>query len=136
MKIPAKTDYAIKALLELSLHWPKQEPLGIHAIAVHQGIPLKFLTQILLHLKSLGFVESSRGKQGGYILKKSPSRISLADVIGNTIALGVVSKKGSSVVNEVLLEIDSLMAKRLKEITFEEMIKRERALGKTPMYTI
>ena len=136
MKIPAKTEYAIKALLELSLHWPKQEPLAINTIAVRQGIPLKFLTQILLNLKSLGLVESSRGKQGGYILKKNPARITLADVVGNAIALGAIGKKGGSVVNKVLSDIDALMVKHLHQTTFEDIAKQERALVKTPMYAI
>ena len=48
MKIIAKTDYACRALLELSLHWPKQEPLQVTAIADNQQIPIKFLIHILI----------------------------------------------------------------------------------------
>lgn len=133
MNIPAKSHYALKALLELSLHWPKQEPLAINTIAKRQDIPLKFLTQILLHLKAIGLVESIRGKQGGYILRKKPSRISLADIL---MTNAKQKRKKSGIIDEVLSEIDEIFFTTAKQITFEELVKRERRLTKTPMYTI
>ena len=135
MKIPAKAEYALKALLELSLHWPSQEPLAISAIAARQRIPLKFLTQILLSLKSLGLVESSRGKQGGYMLRKEPSAINLTDVLGPYIFRGS-KQKSFSVINEVLQEMDTLALAYLNKMTFDQLLKRERASAKMPMYTI
>jgi Rrf2 family protein len=70
MKLSAKSDYALRAILELSLHWPKNEPLSLTTIAKRQQIPLKFLSHILLHLKDIGLVHSLRGKEGGYLLAK------------------------------------------------------------------
>ena len=71
MKISAKTDYACKAIFELVMHWPKPEPLAINVIARSQRIPIKFLTHILLQLKTMGMVESIRGQRGGYLLVKA-----------------------------------------------------------------
>jgi Rrf2 family protein len=134
MKIPAKTTYALKALLALSQHWPKQEPLSMNAIAQAQEIPLKFLTQILLNLKSLGLVESMRGKQGGYLLKKGPAQISLSHVLGFLVQ--TQKKRRASVIDEILQEIDNTLLEKLKNINFEDILTKERNSVQAPMYTI
>lgn len=69
MKISAKIDYACRALLiELGLHWPDNRPMQVSAIAKRQKIPMNFLVHILITLKELGYVDSIRGKSGGYVL--------------------------------------------------------------------
>jgi len=65
MKIPAKIDYACKAIFELAAHWPNKKPVQMQYVAEHQNIPIQFLTQIMIQLKHLGYVESIRGKRGG-----------------------------------------------------------------------
>jgi Rrf2 family protein len=56
-------------------------PTKAEQVATAQGIPLKFLENILLDLKHSGLVESQRGGDGGYWLARAPGDISLADVI-------------------------------------------------------
>jgi len=53
----------------------------ISEIAKKKKIPLKFLENILLELKSIDVVESKKGKGGGYFLKKDPKKIRVADII-------------------------------------------------------
>jgi Rrf2 family protein len=79
MHITYKGDYALKAILDLSLHY--QELATIHDLAKRTDAPIKFLEQVLLDLKRGGFVESKRGKVGGYLLAKHPSQIKLGEVI-------------------------------------------------------
>ncbi len=50
-------------------------------IAQAQGIPLKFLENILLELRHAGIVQSQRGERGGYWLARPPTEITLAEVI-------------------------------------------------------
>ncbi len=78
--INKKTKYAIKALTELARS-NQGGPMHIETLANKQGIPKKFLELILLDLKRLGFIESKRGKDGGYILRKSPDKITVGEVI-------------------------------------------------------
>jgi Rrf2 family protein len=79
MRLSAKADYALRASLELA---SAAEPhVKAEALARAQGIPLRFLEQILLDLKHAGLVASQRGAEGGYWLAKPPGEISLADVI-------------------------------------------------------
>ncbi len=80
MRITYKGDYAIKAILCLSLHYGNGV-VTIHDLAKRLDIPLKFLEQVLLELKRGRFVESKRGKIGGYFLSCPPVEISLGDVI-------------------------------------------------------
>jgi Rrf2 family protein len=83
MRISAKADYAIRAMLELALATRAGNSLLTgEAIAEAQGIPAKFLANvILLDLRRAGLVKSFRGPEGGYALGREARSISLADVI-------------------------------------------------------
>lgn len=79
MQVNAKVDYALRALTELVDTGPG--PVKAEAIARAQGIPLKFLENILLELRHAGIVLSQRGQVGGYRLARPAEEISLAEVI-------------------------------------------------------
>ena len=79
MRISAKVDYAVRAAVELAA--AGGEPIKGEAIADAQGIPLKFLENILGELKHTGIVSSRRGAQGGYWLAKPAEDVSLADIV-------------------------------------------------------
>lgn len=79
MKITYKGDYALKAVLDLALHYGK-DVVTIHEMAKRIDAPIKFLEQVLLDLKKGGFVESRRGKIGGYLLSKAPGKITVGEV--------------------------------------------------------
>jgi Rrf2 family protein len=80
MKITYRGDYALKAVLDLALNYGK-ELSTIHDIAKRIDAPIKFLEQVLLELKKGGFVESRRGKVGGFLLAKAPGKITVGDVV-------------------------------------------------------
>ena len=79
MRVSAKVDYALRALAELAV--APTGPVKGERLATAQGIPLKFLENILLELRRSEIVASQRGAEGGYWLAKPPADISLADVI-------------------------------------------------------
>jgi len=81
MRLSAKAEYACIALMELAASREQPGPVRIRQIARTQGIPERFLVQILLALKTVGLVESTRGAQGGYRLARSPEQISLAEIV-------------------------------------------------------
>ena len=72
--------YATRALLDLTMHY-EDGPVLIQDIAARQHIPLKFLEQILLALKQSGFVQSRKGRGGGYYLARPPATITLGSVV-------------------------------------------------------
>ena len=79
VQVNAKVDYALRALAELAR--AEDGPMKAEAIARAQGIPPKFLENILLELRHAGIVLSQRGAEGGYRLGRPPDEITLADVI-------------------------------------------------------
>jgi Rrf2 family protein len=80
VRVSAKTDYAIRAALELAAA-PDDKPVKGERIATAQAIPLRFLENILMQLRHAGLVESRRGADGGYRLAKPAAEVSVADVI-------------------------------------------------------
>jgi Rrf2 family protein len=80
MLFPQKSQYALRALFELSKLY-NTGPIKISHIAEAQAIPLRFLEIILNQLKQAGFVGSVRGKEGGYYLARTPDTLSIGEVI-------------------------------------------------------
>ena len=81
-KFPVKVTYGIMATIELARQ-DASTPLQAKVIAKRQGIPARFIEQILQRLKQAGIVRSLRGAQGGYTLAQHPSQISLADLVNS-----------------------------------------------------
>jgi Rrf2 family protein len=79
MRISARADYAVRAAVELAA--AGEGPMKGEAISQAQGIPLKFLENILGDLRHAGIVRSQRGAEGGYWLARPADQISVADVI-------------------------------------------------------
>jgi Rrf2 family protein len=80
MRVSAKTDYALRAAVELAAA-PEGTPVKGERLATSQSIPLRFLENILLQLRHAGIIESRRGADGGYRLARPAAEITLADVI-------------------------------------------------------
>src|SRR5829696_356474 len=80
MRVSARTDYAIRALLELAAS-PNAAPLRADAIARAQAIPSKFLENLLADLRRARLVANQRGADGGYRLAREAESITLADII-------------------------------------------------------
>lgn len=80
MKISMKTDYALRVLFTLVEHHGRG-PIPIRELARRNEVPKRFLEHIMLEMKSQGWVRSTMGKQGGYILAKSPDKITAGEVV-------------------------------------------------------
>ena len=80
MKLPAKTRYALKAVIDLSQQSGAGKPVALDLIARRQRIPKKFLVQLMLRLTHAQLVRSVRGVAGGYMLARAPSQITMLDV--------------------------------------------------------
>lgn len=79
MRVSAKTDYAVRAVLELAAE--PEGPVKGERLAASQEIPLQFLEHILLDLKRAGIVRARRGAKGGYWLARPADEVAVADVI-------------------------------------------------------
>jgi Rrf2 family protein len=80
VNISAKADYAMRALLLLAVD-ETGKPVKGQVLAETQGIPLKFLENILSELRNAGIVATQRGAEGGYWLARKPSDVTMAELI-------------------------------------------------------
>jgi Rrf2 family protein len=79
-QLSKRTQYSLRALYALTRKFG-EGPVLITTLAETETIPKKFLEQILVSLKSAGFVSSKKGKGGGYILAQPPEKITIGAVI-------------------------------------------------------
>ena len=80
MKLTSKGRYAVMAMADLAKNNAKK-PINLTEISLRQGISLSFLEQLFLKLKKNNLVQSSRGPSGGYLLSKTPEKITLSSII-------------------------------------------------------
>jgi len=80
MRVSKKTDYALRALFTLVDHFGGA-PIPIRELARRNDVPKRFLEQIMLKLKAQGWVDSVAGVRGGYVLAKSPEKITMGEVV-------------------------------------------------------
>ena len=80
MRVSRKTDYALRALFTLVDNFGGA-PIPIRELARRNDVPKRFLEQIMLALKSQGWVDSVAGIRGGYVLAKNPSKITMGEVV-------------------------------------------------------
>jgi Rrf2 family protein len=74
-----KTQYALQALSYM-VGKDTDQPILIAEIAEEKHIPLKFLENILLELRKAGFLDSKKGKNGGYFFATPPQKIKLSAI--------------------------------------------------------
>ena len=80
MKLTNRSEYALLALTALARNYEKGLLSG-DDLARGQGVPKRFLQQILFALKRAGYVRSVKGQDGGYELSRDPNEISLAEIV-------------------------------------------------------
>lgn len=80
MKISTKGRYALRMLIDLALH-QKDGFVSLKEIAERQDISKKYLEQIVPLLNKSGILKTNRGYQGGYMLSRSASTITVGEVL-------------------------------------------------------
>lgn len=146
MKITYKGDYGLKTILDLAVNY-NNGVVTIHDLAKRLDIPVKFLEQILLELKRGGFVDSRRGKVGGYLLAKHPSRIKLGEVVrfidGPIEPIACVEKSYSGckdlyncVFRKVWQEANRATENIIDGLNFESLANQVKSAKKRLVYTV
>ena len=137
MRISAKVDYALRATIELATVAPEQ--IKGERLAAVQGIPHKFLENILADLRNGGLVASQRGADGGYRLARSPAEITVADVI-RIVEGPIASVRGerpdaityegaAAPLRDVWIELRTAMRGVLEQTTLADLVERGRTEG-------
>jgi len=135
-----KSKYAMSALIHLAKQYGKG-PVLISDIAKEEDIPKKFLELILLELKNEGFLESKKGRGGGYMLGRPPDSISIGHVVritdGPLAPLPCVSQTAYKrcdecrdeelcAIRHVMKEVRDSTARILDGTTLQDMVEHVR----------
>ncbi|MFA9561012.1 MAG: Rrf2 family transcriptional regulator [Nitrospirota bacterium] len=139
-RFPIKVTYGIMASIELARH-DRSIPLQAKAIAKQQGIPARFIEQILQGLKQAGIVRSLRGAQGGYTLAQDPGQISLAELVnsmnGNeampstaTSSTGPIGNQGASspILSTIWAQVQEAEQAVLRVISLQSLVEQQEKL--------
>ncbi len=148
MLVSQKCQYALRAIFELARQ-AGQGPVKIAEIAESQAIPARFLEVILNQLKQGGFVESKRGNDGGYLLARPASQLTVGDIIrfiqGPLGPVECVTEtirsscplRGGCVFLPVWEKVREAMASVYDGITFQDLVdKANQKEERAPSYAI
>ena len=136
MRVSAKVDYALRAMLELAA---ADGLVKAEAVATAQSIPRKFLESILLELRRAELVASQRGVEGGHALARPPAEITVADVI-RAVEGPIATVRGARpeeveyigsavALQNLWLELRSAMRHVLEHTTLADLLARSAAPG-------
>ena len=134
MKISAKVDYAVRALIEIAGN-ETDRPRSAESIASAQDIPRDFLLAVLADLRRAGLVASQRGQAGGWVLLAPADSISVADVIRATDGPLVsvhgrapedISYEGSAeALQQVWIAVRSSLREVLEDVTVAHLLAKD-----------
>jgi Rrf2 family protein len=125
MQISKKTQYGLRAMVCLA---KTKEVTSLKNISEKEGISFDFLEKIMSELEKGKLVKAKKGTQGGYILAKSPAKItakSIVEILENTTAVdcSCCGKSKKCLARSVWKKIDDAVQKTLKSITLATLIK-------------
>ena len=144
MRVSAKADYGLRAVLDLALNYGCGH---VHSaeMAARQGIPDAYLVQLLTSLRKGGLVRSVRGPKGGHSLARPPSEITVADVM--TVLEGPIALtddddqrpttgSGPDLLREVWAEAGTAVERVLSSVRFDELCRRHHLRRARVVYRI
>jgi Rrf2 family transcriptional regulator, cysteine metabolism repressor len=80
MMFSTKTEYGVRVMVELARR-SGEDPVPLAEIASAGDLPLAYLEHLVARLRKAGLVDSRRGSRGGYLLARSPTDITMAEVV-------------------------------------------------------
>jgi Rrf2 family protein len=120
-RLSRKTLLALEAVIDIAYN-ARPEPVQAKEITARQGVPQRYLEQVMQQLVRAGILKGVRGPRGGYRLARERRRISVGDVVRIAMSLDE---------NDVPLvaSLQEEVMKKLDEISIEDICKRARATG-------
>jgi len=133
-RMAKKLLYAIEAVLDIAYNAGSM-PVQSKDITERQGIPRRYLEQVLQQLVRAGILSGVRGPRGGYLLARERRRITVADITRvvalaeNEDATEPPSDLGGKIVWPMWTGFENEMMERLETVTIEDLCLRANAEG-------
>lgn len=132
MRIPAKVDYAIRAMAEIATH---DGPVKADAIAQAQDLPISYLVGILGDLRRGRLLNSQRGPDGGFVLVRPADQIALADIFRvidgplaevHDVSLSSLTYDGPAAdLRDVWVAVRASLRRVLESVTLADLVARK-----------
>ena len=139
MQLSTKSRYATRAMVELARYYG-QGPVQLKEIASSQDISVKYLEQVLLPLRTSGYIYTVKGARGGYCLSENPEKITVYNIVecveGSLAPVACVDKSDfcqrteSCVTREVWARLKTVIARELEGITLADLAKKAERLNR------
>ena len=135
LKLSRKTLLALEAVIDIAFN-ARPEPVQAKEITARQGVPQRYLEQMMQQLVRAGVLKGVRGPRGGYRLAKERRRISVGDVV--RVAESIEDEEdrneprsdlGMRIVTPLIQTLQSEVMARLDAITIEDLCQRARSEG-------
>lgn len=136
LRLSRKTLLALEAVIDIAFN-ARPEPVQAKEITARQGVPQRYLEQVMQQLVRAGVLKGVRGPRGGYRLAKERRRISVGDVVrvaesvedADDAPLDPRSDLARRIVTPLIQSLSEDVMKRLDGITIEDLCQRARAEG-------
>ncbi|MDE2181683.1 MAG: Rrf2 family transcriptional regulator [Alphaproteobacteria bacterium] len=136
LKLSRKTLLALEAVIDIAFN-ARPEPVQAKEITARQGVPQRYLEQVMQQLVRAGILKGVRGPRGGYRLAKERRRISVGDIVRaaeltedeNGEDAAPRSDLGVRIVAPFIQSLQEEVMVRLDAISIEDLCQRARAAG-------
>ena len=130
LRMSKKTLLALEAVVDIAYH-ARPEPVQSKEITKRQGIPQRYLEQVMQQLVHAGVLKGVRGPRGGYRLARERRRITVGEIVRIVSAMEVSEEKsagngssiGDKVVRPLLSRVQENMMRELDEVTVEDLCR-------------
>lgn len=136
LKLSRKTLLALEAVIDIAFN-ARPEPVQAKEITARQGVPQRYLEQVMQQLVRAGILRGVRGPRGGYRLAKERRRISVGDIVRAAESIDEEngedaaprSELGVHIVTPFIQSLQGDVMAKLDSITIEDLCQRARAVG-------
>lgn len=136
LKLSRKTLLALEAVIDIAFN-ARPEPVQAREITSRQGVPQRYLEQVMQQLVRAGVLKGVRGPRGGYRLAKERRRISVGEIV--RVAESVEDEKNeisepksdlaSLIVAPLIKSLEGEVMARLDAVSIEDLCQRARSAG-------
>lgn len=136
LKLSRKTQLALEAVIDIAFN-ARPEPVQAKEITSRQGVPQRYLEQVMQQLVRAGILKGVRGPRGGYRLAKERRRITVGEVVrvaesiddGENDGADARSDLGARIVTPLIQSLQEEVMTRLDAISIEDLCQRARSAG-------
>lgn len=136
LKCSRRTLHALEAVVDIAFH-ARPDPVQSKDIATRQGVPQRYLEQVMQHLVRNGILKGVRGPRGGYTLARERRRITVGEVVRVVSELdadgeeptSAGSELGRRTVQPLWDECQATIMARIDHVTLEDLCNRAGTVG-------